>query len=191
MSHDFIDDLVQAVSRVMAPDVADLRDVLIVSGMPEKTENLRYLAYNRQVEAEKGRTLEFSAVAVLNNRRMPRWRLSGTWKKISQTIFSTAWTRNPLDLFLNSLRVHPEITDLLAALPADYSLIGILTIEEIKGRGLVRRIVRRVRPVVAAPGLDAAGLQRVEAFETATALHQTQMIGFPLERQSVRPFSGR
>jgi hypothetical protein len=191
MSHDFIDDLIKAVNRVMAPDAADLRDVLIVSGMPEKTENLRYLAYNRHVEADKGRTLEFSAVAVLNNRRIPRWRLAGPWKRISQAVFSTRWTRNPLDLFLNGLRVHPEVTDLLAALPADYTLLGILTLEEVKGRGLIRRIARQVRPVVAAPGLEAAGLKRVEAFETANTIHQTRMIGYPLERLSVRPHSGR
>lgn len=191
MSHDFIDDLVQAVHRVIAPNAADLREVLIVSGMPEKTENLRYLAYNRHVAADAGRNLEFSAVAVLNNRRMDRWRLSGTWKKISQAVFHGLWTRNPLDLFLNHLRGHAAMTDFMAALAADYTLLGILTVEEIKGRGLVRRVVHRVRPVLAVPRLNAADRHRVEAFEGACEIRKTHMPGFPFERQGVRPSPGR
>jgi len=68
VGRDYIDQLVHAIDRVVTPDAASLREILFVAGMPERTQNLRYLGYNRHIIAEEFRTLEFSAVAVINNR---------------------------------------------------------------------------------------------------------------------------
>ena len=111
MGRDFIDDLLQALERVIPPDHKGLKEVLIVSGMPEATENLRYLSFNRQMVDEGDRCLEFSAVAVINNRRIPQWRLAGFRMQLSRLIFSAKWTRNPLDLFLNNLRCNEMLMD--------------------------------------------------------------------------------
>lgn len=152
MGHDFVNDLVSALDRVITPDGHRLREVLIVSGMPEASENLRYLNFNRQVVDEDNRTLTFSAVAVINNRRISQWRLAGYQRSISQLVFSSRWTRNPLDLFLNRLRCHPELMDVLSSAPSRYTLLGILEIEETQGSGLSKRRYRHIRPVVAVPG---------------------------------------
>jgi hypothetical protein len=184
MGQDFVNDLVSALKRVFTPDGPRLREVLIVSGMPEDSENLRYLNFNRQVVIEDGRTLTYSAVAVINNRRIPQWRLSGYRKSISQLIFNSRWTRNPLDLFLNSLRCHPELMDALSTAPFRYTLLGILEIEETQGSGLSKRRYRHIRPVVAAPGMTPDAQKSIAAFEAANDIMKTKIRGLPFYHKS-------
>jgi hypothetical protein len=186
MGKDFIADLLDALQRVLTPDAALLREVLIVSGMPEPTENLRYLGFNRQIVDDEKRRLEFSAVAVINNRRADQWRLDGYQKKISQIVFSTRWTRNPLDLFLNAIRCDPETTALIGSAPGRYSLLGILEIEETVGAGLTRKRVRSVRPVIAIPGIGPQKTARIAAFEDANEIRKTKVPVIPLYRKAVR-----
>jgi hypothetical protein len=186
MSHDFIGDLMNALKRVLAPDVARLKEVLIFSGMPEETQNLRYLGFNRQVVTEAGRTLEFSAVAVINNRRVEKWRLEGTARKLNRMVFNPRWTRNPLDLFLSRLRCNPQMMDLLASAAGDYTLVGILAVVETAGKGLLKRHYRSVRPVIAVSGIDAVGVERVAAFEDRNEICKVKVRGLPLYRRVAR-----
>jgi hypothetical protein len=180
VSHDFIEDLIHGVDRVITPDTEMLREILILSGMPRKTENLRYMSYNRQVETERNRVAIFSAVAVLNNRRAEKWELQGNWKKISQLVFNTRWTRNSLDLFLNSLRCSTEMIALLAGHPNDYTLLGILQESQLSGGGFLERKLVRIRPVVGVPGLDAENLMKVKAFETRNEIRKMRIKGLPI-----------
>jgi hypothetical protein len=150
------------LDRVAPFDREHLKEILILSGMPEETQNLRYLAYNRQVMARLGTNLEFSAVAVINNRRIDRWRLDGWRRIVSRIVFHPAWTRhNPMDLFLSRLRGNPWMMNLLANSKKDYTLFGILQLEPLRPAGTRREI----RPVVVLPGLDAEGLKTVDDFE--------------------------
>ncbi len=183
MSQDFIADLLNALSRVATPDADRMKEILILSGMPENTEKLRYLSFNREAVAKAGRTLEFSAVAVINNREAGRWRLEGFWKKTSQFIFSSRWTRNPLDFFMNNLRCDSEMMNILASAEGNYTLLGIL--EEVKtpGSGLFKRKIRFVRPVVATPGLKAGELETTSAFEEANEIRKTKIPGASLYRK--------
>lgn len=190
MGHDFICDLLDALNRVGDLDSALIKDVLIVSGLPVKTENLHYLSFNRQVIDEKEREMEFSAVAVINNRRAKKFRLEGYQKKLSQIVFSTRWTRNPLDLFLNNLRCHPAMMDLLASASADLTLMGILQVDEIEGAGLFKRHIRRVRPIIAIPGIDSDALKAVVAFETSNEIRKTKIRGLSLSRKISRHSHG-
>ncbi len=183
MSMDFIQDLLQALTRVLTPDEEVLKEILIVSGMPEGSENLRYLGFNRQEIQEEGRDLVFSAVAVINNRRADRWKLSGRRRKLSQLVFDARWTRNPLDLFLNSLRCDETVMGLLASAPGNYTLLGILTISEVRGRGLLKRRLRTVRPVVAVPGLQDRDLEIIVAFEKANEIKRIRVRGLPVYRK--------
>jgi len=162
MHGDFIDELLDALDRIAPLSHKHLKEVLILSGMPGETQNLRYLAYNRQVLSRAGANLEFSAVAVINNRCIARWRLEGWRKIISRMVFHPLWTRgNPMDLFLNRLRGNIGMTSLMAASKKDYTLFGILQVEPIRPAVASREI----RPVVALPGLDEAGIDRVSHFE--------------------------
>lgn len=184
MGHDFINDLLNALKRVVNPEESFLREILIVSGMPRKTEKLRYLSFNRQKIKEENRTLEFSAVAVINNRRINQWRLSGYQKKISQLIFNTRWNRNPLDLFLNRLRCDQEMMDILDSAKEDYTLLGILQVEEKTGTNILnRRFSRRVRPVVAIAGVDDHSLKKVIDFEASNEIAKRKIKGLPIYRK--------
>lgn len=191
MSHDFIGDLLNALTRVLAPDAARLKEILILSGMPEETDNLRYLGFNRQVVKQDSRTLEFSAVAVINNRRAARWRLRGVAQKLSRMVFHPRWTRNPLNLFLHRLRCDPTVMDLLASAGGDYTLLGILTTSETLGRGLFKRHYRSIRPVVAVTGLDAAGVEALAAFEERNEIRQVKLRGLPYYRRIARKLPSR
>jgi hypothetical protein len=183
VSPDFIGDLLNALKRVVPVDVALMKDILIVSGMPESSENLRYLGFNRQNFHEENRAIEFSAVAVINNGRIAQWRLTGYREKVSRIVFSSHWTRNPMDLFINSLRCSAEVMEALAACQARYTLLGILRVEETQGTGPGKRKVRSIRPVLAAPGLEGARLERVAAFEKANAISKSSVLGFPFYRR--------
>jgi hypothetical protein len=180
VSYDFVEDLITALDRVISPDLEMFREVLILSGMPRKTENLRYMSYNRQVVTEGKKIIVFSAVAVINNRRATRWQLEGVAKKISNLVFNTRWTRNPLDLFLNSLRCSPEMIALLDGTPEDYTILGILQSTELIGSWFLERKLLRIRPVIAVPGLEAAALRRVEAFEARNEIRKTRFKGLPI-----------
>lgn len=186
MSNNFITDLIEALNRIITPDVALLKDVLIVGGMPEKTENLRYLSFNRYVQTQGDRTIEFSAVAVLNNRRADHWRLEGYHKKISQMVFSTRWTRNPLDLFLNNLRCNPELMDLIGSAASHYSLLGILQTDNLEKTGFLKRKVRTIRPIVAIPGLKEDDLNKIIAFETNNEIIKSKVRGVLMYRKAGR-----
>ncbi len=183
MSQDFINDLLHALSRVATPDADRLKEVLILSGMPERTENLRYLGYNREEITEGGRTLEFSAVALINNRVAARWKLDGFWRKASRIIFGSKWTRNPLDFFLNNLRCDPDMIELLTSAEGNYTLLGLL--EEVKKptNGLFRFKFRCVRPVVATAGVAPEKLGRMADFEKSNEIRKIRIPWFTLYRK--------
>ena len=182
MSDDFISDLIDAVRRVILPNAPLLKEILIVSGMPQAGENLRYQSFNCQTENQGDQQTEFSAVAVINNRRIDQWRLEGRRKKLSQLIFSTRWTRNPLDLFVNALRCDRDMMDLMAAAASDYTLLGILKREGPEGTGVARRTTRRLRPVVAIPNLNEDDLKVVVQFEMGCEIRHVKIRGLPLYR---------
>jgi hypothetical protein len=189
MSNDFIADLIDALRRVLTPDAAAMRDILIISGMPEKTENLRYLSFNRHtIEQENGR-LEFSAVAVINNRRVPQWRLEGYRKNVSRAVFR--WTRNHLDLFLHSLRCNPVMMDVLMSSESRYTLFGILKIEQQLSGGFFKRRQCSVRPVVAVPGIfNEEKIQKVVDFEAASEIRASGIRRTPLFRKAGQGMTG-
>lgn len=186
MKNDYVDELIQAVSRVVRPNAPLLKEVLVIGGMPEKTQNLRYLSYNRHATMERGFGCEFSAVAVINNRRAREWQLVGTSKKISGWVFSSRWTRNPLDLFLNNLRCDPAVIEVLAEADGAYTLLGILTMSEFVTSNPAQRSEQYIFPVVALPGMDADALQAVNAFEAANRIQKSGFIGLQLYRKQGR-----
>jgi hypothetical protein len=165
MSTDFIDDLLKAVFRIFPIDISALKEILIISGMPEETQNLRYLSFNRQTIQENATIKTFSAVALINNRRATQWLLKGYARKISQLVFSPRWTRNEMDLFINALRCSPDILALISSSPAAYSLLGVLEIEDHGNPGVFKRWSRRVRPALVIPGLNEIGHQKIAEFE--------------------------
>ncbi len=184
MGYDFIDDLLKPVNRVIRPDVEKLKEILIISGMPGETANLRYLGFNRQTVSEDDKTLEFSAVAIINNRRVSKWRLKGRFKKLSKIIFHVKWTRNPLDIFINSLRCDNRIMDVLESASATYTLLGILHVIEIRGNWFIQREFRRNRPVLSTPGLSSDDLDKVIAFEKENEIERKKTTLLPIFRQS-------
>ncbi len=167
MPRDFLDDMINSLGRVLPSLPMALKEILILSGMPGETENLRYLAYNRHQISDAGRELTFSAVAAINNRRMAQWRLEGLARKVSRIVFHPLWTRrNPMDYFLNTVRCSAAMTNLLAASRSDYTLLGILSIEQPQQK----RTTGLTRPVITVPGLSAAHLETVTAFEIANQI---------------------
>jgi len=190
MKRDYIDDLIQAVTRVVTPNAPLLKEVLVIGGMPEPTQNLRYLSYNRHTTVERGRSCEFSAVAVINNRRAKEWQLSGTSKKISRWVFSNRWTRNPLDLFLNNLRCDPAVMAALSGSAGNYTLLGILTLSDALPSGAMQREGQYICPVVAVPGIQGEGLETIQAFEAANQIRKSGIIGLQLYRKTGNQMAG-
>jgi hypothetical protein len=186
LKNDYIDDLIQSVTRVVKPNVPLLEDVLVIGGMPDKTQNLRYLSYNRDTILSKGVSCEFSAVAVINNRRAAGWQLSGYPKKISRWVFNTRWARNPLDLFLNNLRCNATVISVLSGATSHFTLLGILTETDLHGSGLTNRRAQYISPVLAVPGIGADALHTVQAFESANHIKKSGIIGFEWYRKTGR-----
>ncbi|GAB6909690.1 hypothetical protein DESC_200011 [Desulfosarcina cetonica] len=183
MKNDFIDDLIHCVRRVVVPNTALLRDVLVIGGMPAPTQNLQYLSYNRHTTVDREHTYDFSAVAVINNRRVTHWQLRGYAEKISRWVFSTRWTRNPLDLFLNNLRCDRTVMGVLAGAESDFSLLGILTSTQLHGGGIIQRPAQYIRPVLAVPGIDERGLRILQAFEAANRIKMWGLGGVKFYRK--------
>jgi hypothetical protein len=190
MKNNYIDDLIHAVTRVVTPNVPLLKEVLVIGGMPEKTQSLQYLSYNRNTTIAKGQSLEFSAVAVINNRRTDEWRLTGYPQKISRWVFSNRWTRNPLDLFINNLRCDKAVMTVLDRAAGNYTLLGILTVTDLHGSGLVHRRAAYTCPVVAVPGIDAYDLKPIQAFETANKIKKTGLVGLHVSYKSGNQMAG-
>ena len=190
MRNDYVDDLIRSVARVVTPNVPLLKEVLVIGGMPDKTQNLQYLSYNRHTTVVNGACCEFSAVAVINNRRAGEWRLTGYPKKISRWIFSTRWTRNPLDLFINNMRCDPSLTAVMGGADSHYSLLGILTRTDIQCAPLTHRSAQYISPVVAIPGIDQPALDVVNAFEAANRIKKAGIIGLQLYRKTNRQAAG-
>jgi hypothetical protein len=190
LKNNYIDDLIHSVARVAKPNVPLLKDVLVIGGMPDKTQNLQYLSYNRDSTLARGLSCEFSAVAVINNRRVSEWQLSGYPKKISRWVFSARWARNPLDLFLNNLRCNPSVISVLAGAASNYTLLGILTETDLQGSGLTNRRAQYICPVVAVPGIEVNALQTIQAFESANQIKKSGIIGLEFYRKTGRQMAG-
>ena len=190
MKNNYIDDLIHSIARVVKPNVPLLKDVLVIGGMPDKTQNLQYLSYNRDTTLARGLSCEFSAVAVINNRRASEWQLSGYPKKISRWVFSARWARNPLDLFLNNLRCNPSVISVLAGATSNYTLLGILTETDLHGSGLTNRRAQYICPVVAVPGIEVNALQTIQAFESANQIKKSGIIGLEFYRKTGRQMAG-
>lgn len=190
MHANFIDDLIRCVTRVVTPNMALLKEVLVIGGMPDKTQNLQYLSYNRHSSVNNGQTCEFSAVAVINNRRAVQWQLAGYAEKISRWVFSTRWTRNPLDLFLNTLRCDRDVMAVLDRAGSNYTLLGILTQTDLHGSGRTRRHAQTIRPVLAIPGLAGRDLKIIQDFEAANQICKTGPIGLGFYRKTGRQMAG-
>ena len=190
MKNNYIDDLIHSVTRVVKPNVPLLKDVLVIGGMPDKTQNLQYLSYNRDTTLARGLSCEFSAVAVINNRRASEWQLSGYPKKISRWVFSARWARNPLDLLLNNLRCNPSVISALAGATSNYTLLGILTETDLQGSGLTNRRAQYICPVVAVPGIEVNALQTIQAFESANQIKKSGIVGLEFYRKTGRQMAG-
>ena len=190
MKNNYIDDLIHSIARVVKPNVPLLKDVLVIGGMPDKTQNLQYLSYNRDTTLARGLSCEFSAVAVINNRRALEWQLSGYPKKISRWVFSARWARNPLDLFLNNLRCNSSVISVLAGAASNYTLLGILTETDLQGSGLTNRRTQYICPVVAVPGIEVNALQTIQAFESANQIKKSGIIGLEFYRKTGRQMAG-
>ena len=190
MKNNYIDDLIHSIARVVKPNVPLLKDVLVIGGMPDKTQNLQYLSYNRDTTLARGLSCEFSAVAVINNRRVSEWQLSGYPKKISRWVFSARWARNPLDLFLNNLRCNPSVISALAGATSNYTLLGILTETDLQGSGLTNRRAQYICPVVAVPGIEVNALQTIQAFESANQIKKSGIVGLEFYRKTGRQMAG-
>jgi hypothetical protein len=190
LKNNYIDDLIHSVTRVVKPNVPLLKDVLVIGGMPDETQNLQYLSYNRDTTVARGMSREFSAVAVINNRRAPEWQLTGYPKTLSRWVFSTRWARNPLDLFLNNLRCNPSVISVLAGATSHFTLLGILTETGLQGSGLTNRRAQYICPVVGVPGIGADALQTIQAFESANQIKKSGLIGFHLYRKTGGQMAG-
>lgn len=190
MKNNYIDDLIHSIARVVKPNVPLLKDVLVIGGMPDKTQNLQYLSYNRDTTLARGLSCEFSAVAVINNRRASEWQLSGYPKKISRWVFSARWARNPLDLLLNNLRCNPSVISALAGATSNYTLLGILTETDLQGSGLTNRRAQYICPVVAVPGIEVNALQTIQAFESANQIKKSGIVGLEFYRKTGRQMAG-
>ena len=175
MHHDFIDDLLGTLNRVIKPDRDRLRDILIFNGMPEETQNIRYLSYNQQRVDEGDQARIFSAAAVINNRRMAQWRLTGYREKLGRLVFNPRWTRSPLDLFLIRLRCDPAVLDILDAVAARYTLVGILQIQARRTGGLNIGKRCRLRPVVGVPGVGRSAQTVIEVYEKANEIQRNRV----------------
>lgn len=183
MSRDFINDLLDSLKRINIPDLGKLRDVLILSGMPDKDKNLWYMAYNRQVfRDEKDRNAEFIAGAVINNRRIKNWRLEGLSKALSRIIFYDKWTFNSMNLYLNNMRCNTQLMDILEQSSAPYTLLGIIKIEKPYGSGFYHHRIHTLRPVIAAPRLSEMQLRKVIAFERHNEIRELKIKRLTLYR---------
>jgi hypothetical protein len=80
--------------------------------------------------------------------------------------------------------------DILASASANFTLMGILQVDEIEGAGLFKRNIRRVRPIIAIPGIKSDELKTVVAFETGNEIRKTNIRGFPLSRRIRRQSHG-
>ena len=88
-------------------------------------------------------------------------------------------TRNPLDLFLNAVRCDTNIMDILKAAAFDYTILGLLQIEETQNSRLLKRKRRHIRPVLAVPGLSEEALAAIVAFEHNHEIRNTKLRASP------------
>ena len=185
MSHYLINEMIRALYRVVEPDPAELTEVLVISGMPDKTQNIKYLAYNRHVVTHGNRMIEFSATAVINNRMTSTWRLDGYKRKLSRIVFNKQWTRNPLDIFINNIRCDHAVMDTLAWSAGPFTLFGIVNVSELSGNGLIKFEKTSIKPIIAAPGLEERALKIIVDFENRNTISKRNVRGFPLQRHNV------
>jgi len=189
MTDNQINGLISALKREVEPDETRLKEILILSGMPEKAENLKYLGFNCHIIESDDGSIEFSAIAVINNHRVDYWRLDGLHRRLNRFLIDKRWTRNPVDIFISNLRCSPKMMNLLAASSGAYTLLGMLRYQVAQVAGERKRKVRHVRPIIAVSGIDGVGADMVAAFETANEIRTTKIKGLPFHRHVTKPGS--
>ena len=158
---------------VVVEDSANLlRDGMSAMVEFRSAEQAHTLAVPRKALVDRGRRAAFSAVAVINNRRIGNWRLDGYRRNISRWVLNPRWTSSPVDVFLNNLRCNPEMMDLLQSANCAYTLLGILKVQELEGTGHLKKGLHRIRPVVAVPGLVDADVEKLASFEEVNEIRK-------------------
>ena len=172
-----IEQLLDDLNRVIDPDRDIFRQAIAESGLPDRSQKMKYLPFNRQVVTEPDRTTQFSLMAVFNNRMAAHYKLTGVRKTLSQRIF--ALSRNHMDIFINKMRCDGQIISLMDAADGDYSLFGMLQVDKVDRSRFINKRYRLIRPVILIPEPGPEGTSIVQEFEKQNEVRKQKRFALP------------
>ena len=166
-----------------------LKEILILSGMPEKAENLKYLGFNCHIIESDDGSIEFSAIAVINNHRVDYWRLDGLHRRLNRFLIDKRVDAQSCGYFYQQSQVLTQNDEPAGRIQRCLHPLGMLRYQVAQVAGERKRKVRHVRPIIAVSGIDGVGAGMVAAFETANEIRTTKIKGLPFHRQVTKPGS--
>jgi hypothetical protein len=177
-----VKELIHCVERVLPPDYALFRKVLLEVFPLDPTQSIQYLPYNQQVAYQDERILTLSLVASLNNRRADKYCHKGVRKNLSRLTF--AGTSNLMDIFINRLRCDDEIIETMTGAKGDASVLGILQVDDVKPGRMIKKRIRSIQPLLLVPGIDARATHSVLAFENRNEITKKKMFCLPIYKRT-------
>jgi hypothetical protein len=172
--------LIQDVGRIIPPDTALFHQIVVQAGAPEATQSLRYLPFNRQVHVDGDVTTALSLVVIFNNLRMGRYFLGGIRERLSRLVFLFSF--NIMDRFIRSVRLDQRLLDIMAAAPGEFSIMGIVQLDEIRRTRFFKRRCRVIFPLLLVPVADAASRDYIIQFEKKQTIEKIKIPLLPLYR---------
>ena len=155
------------------------------AGPPQAGQSLRYLPFNRQIHVDGDLTTTLSLVVLFNNPRMERYILKGLHERVSRLVFACSF--NIMDHFIRCVRLDRRLLQIMGSAGRTFSVMGIVQRDAIQRRGLLKRRLRSIAPLLLIPGLDEASRAYVVAFEHRQTIGKIKLPLLPVYRKSSRP----
>lgn len=176
--------LIRGIDRIIPPDTPVFHEAIMDAGPPQAGQSLRYLPFNRQIHVDGDLTTTVSLVVLFNNPRMERYVLKGLHERVSRLVFACSF--NVMDHFIRCVRLDRRLLQIMGSAGRTFSVMGIVQRDAIQHKGLLKRRLRSIAPLLLIPGLDEASRAYVVAFEHRQTIGKIKLPLLPVYRKSSR-----
>lgn len=179
--------LIRDIDRILPPETPVFHAAILDAGAPRTGQSLRYLPFNRQVHVDGDLITTLSLVVLFNNPCMEGFLLKGLPERLSRWVFACSF--NTMDRFIRGVRQDRRLLQIMGSASGAFSIMGIVQRDVVQRRGLRKRRLRSVAPLLLIPGLDAVSRTYVTAFERRQTIGKVKLPLLPLYRKSSGPLA--
>jgi hypothetical protein len=182
--------LIADIQRIMPAERSSLQELLMSVEAPAGRRPIRYLPFNQQqYVADDTTTVTLSLVALLNNNRMENYHLGGIWRRLC--VWAFKFSSSPMDRFIQlGIRMDARLLQMMQAANGDYSVLGIVQLDQIRKKWFFNRHFRFIQPLLLIPVTHHKHRASIINFEKHHTIGRIKIPLLPLFRKTGKSTPG-